>query len=84
MKHPLYVLRYAKRHQKVVTVKKIKPVAIIELHLSESISQSVENYSLKFYSKFLEAFCIALKALLGFVIPNQISMIPNIQYNCTV
>jgi len=41
MIHSMYELQYAKRHQ----FKKVKPVplAIVELHLSEDISQSVEN-----------------------------------------
>ena len=62
---------------------KIKPVAlaVIELHLSEGISQpvtqSVENsieyiiYIFKFRSNLLKAFQVDLKACLGLVLPNQ-------------
>ena len=62
---------------------KIKPVAlaVIELRLSEGISQpvsqSVENsieyiiYIFKFRSNLLKAFQVDLKACLGLVLPNQ-------------
>ena len=58
---------------------KIKPVglAVIELHLSEGISQSLENsveyiyIYLKFCSNLLKAFRVDLKACLDLVLPNQ-------------
>ena len=48
MKNTLYVLRYAKRHlqaEATLNSEKIKPIAlaIVKLHLSEDISQSVKN-----------------------------------------
>ena len=56
---------------------KIKPVAlvIIELRLSEGISQSVsrkfhKTFFFKFRSNFLEAFQIVPALLLSLVIPN--------------
>ena len=58
---------------------KIKPVAlaIIELCLSEGISQSVQSVEnsidkifLKFCSNLLKAFWVDLKACLGLVLPN--------------
>ena len=57
MKNALFVLRYAKRHLSEATSnsEKIKPIAlaIIELHLSEGISQSgsqsVENPLIKLF-----------------------------------
>ena len=68
---------------------KIKPVAlaIIELRLSEDISQSVtqllsqslENsvkyIYLKFCSNLLKSFRVNLKACLGLVLPNQYCLI---------
>ena len=58
---------------------KIKPVAlaVIELCLTEGISQSVSqkkiplNFFFKFRSNFLKAFQVDLKACLGLVLPNQ-------------
>ena len=60
---------------------KINPIAlaVIELRLSEGISQpvtqsvenSVEYISFKFRSNLLKAFRVDLKACLGFVLPNQ-------------
>ena len=59
---------------------KIKPVAlaVIELHLSEGIRQSVSQlkillnkFFLKFCSNLLKAFRVDLKAILGLVLPNQ-------------
>ena len=55
---------------------KIKPVAlaVIELRLSEGISQSVENstFFLKtFCRNLLKVFWVDLKACLGLVLPNQ-------------
>ena len=61
-------------------MKKIKPVAlaIIELRLSEGISQSVTQVVsqskyifLKFCNNLLKAFQVDLKACLGLVLPNQ-------------
>ena len=81
MKHALYILCYAIRHvsgMKRHETENIKLVslAIIKLHLTEGISQSVSisisqsvrkfplnNFSLKFHSNFLEAFQVILKAL---------------------
>ena len=62
---------------------KIKPVglAIIELRLSEGISQavSVENLLNKLIFKYrinlLKAFWVDLKACLGLVLPNQYCLI---------
>ena len=64
---------------------KIKPIslAIIELCLSEGISQSVtlsvENsikyIFLKFRSNLLKAFRVDLKTCLGIVLPNQYCLI---------
>ena len=70
---------------------KIMPVAlaVIELHLSEGISQSVtqllsqsvENsikyiyIFFKFWSNLLKAFQVDLKACLGLVLPNQYCLI---------
>ena len=60
--------------------KKIKPVAlaVIELCLTEGISQSVSqkkiplnNFFKKFRSNFLKAFRVNLKDCLGLVLPNQ-------------
>ena len=67
---------------------KIKPVAlaVIELHLSEGISQSV-SYSdsqkkiplktlfLKFRSNVLKVFRVDMKACLGLLLPNQYCLI---------
>ena len=49
---------------------KIKPLAL-GLFLSEGISQSCSQSVEKFHSDLLEAFCVALKALLGLVTPYQ-------------
>ena len=48
----------------------IKPLAL-GLFLSEGISQSCSQSVEKFHSNLLEAFCVALKALLGLVTPYQ-------------
>ena len=55
---------------------KIKPIAlaIIELRLSEGISQSVRRkflFFVKFHSNLLKAFRGDLKTCLGLVLPNQ-------------
>jgi len=54
---------------------KLIVLTIIELCLSEGISQSVgqsvEKEHSKFCSNFLIAFCINLKAYVGLVLPNQ-------------
>ena len=67
MKNALYVLRYAV----TLNSEKIKPVAlaIIELCLSEGISQSLENsfFIKTFYSNLLKVFRVNLKACLGLV-----------------
>ena len=59
---------------------KIKPVAlaIIELCLTEGISQAVSHkkiplnkFFFKFHGNFLKAFQVNLKVYLGLVLPNQ-------------
>ena len=67
---------------------KIKPVAlaVIELRLSEGISQSVSylvlqqkipsnNFFFKFHSNLLKAFQVDLKACLGLILPHQYYLI---------
>ena len=58
---------------------KIKPIvlAVIELHLTEGISQSVRQsqsvyrkFRKKFCSNLMKAFWVNLKACLGLVLPN--------------
>ena len=55
----------------------IKPIAldIIELHLSEGISQSVGLYKIRNFKKFhinlTEGFMVDLKTILGLAMPNQ-------------
>ena len=74
------------RAEVTLSSEKIKPItlAIIELRLSEGISQlltqSVENLSnnfffFKFRSNLLKAFWVNLKACLGLVLPNQYCLI---------
>ena len=69
------------RAKATLNSEKIKPVAlaVIELRLSEGISQpvtqsvenSVEYIYFKFHSNLLKAFRVDLKACLGLVLPNQ-------------
>ena len=54
----------------------IKPIAlvVIELCLSEGISQSVKkllNKKFKFHSYLMQRFTVDLKAFLGLAMPNQ-------------
>ena len=86
MKNALYVLQYAKSTSWVEATlnnEKIKPVAlaVIELCLSEGISQSGSQsveYSvmfLKFQSNLLKAFEVNLKVCLGLILSNQYCLI---------
>ena len=64
---------------------KIKPVtlAVVKLHLSKGISQSVtqsvknwlNKHYFKFHSNLLKVFRVDLKACLGLVLPNQYCLI---------
>ena len=71
------------RAEVTLNSEKIKPVAlaVIELCLSEGISQSVSRkfhfnkLFLKFRSNLLKAFQVDLKAFLGLVLPNQYCLI---------
>ena len=73
MKNTLYVLRYTKRHLSGRSDEKPVALAVIELRLSEGISQpvsqSVENSSNEFF--FKKSVVVDLEACSGFILPNQ-------------
>ena len=88
MKNVLYIYcsipKGTSRAKTMPNSEKIKPVAIIELHLSEGSSQCVSQllsqsltrkfhlmFCFKFHSNLLKAFRVNLKAFLGLVLPNS-------------